>query len=330
MRAIKRHFIAAICTFMLLSCFCAKASAFSFLPPVRLRIGARGEAVRLLQENLIELKLYNTKPDGVYGEYTSLAVRSLQLLLKVEEDGVCGLETIVAFNTAFQSGAIFVLSEAEGKLNEEVYLEKSYKIGIDPGHQMKPDYGYEPISPGSKRTKQRMSAGCVGIRTGVYEYEITLSIAQKLQVLLEEAGYTVVLARTQNDVQLSNVERAKLMNDSKVDCWVRIHCDYSSNRNKEGMSALCPSPSAAAEICEKSLLLAKALLKNAAKATGATPLAVLKKADQAGFNWSNVPVATIELGYLSNPVEDLNLNSARYQQACAEGIYEGLLRYFSS
>ena len=329
MRVSKRHLLAAICAVVLLSCFCAQAFAVSYLPPARMRPGSRGESVRLLQENLLELELYNARPDGVYGVITSKAVRSLQQLLSVPQDGICGLQTIVAFNTAVQSGAIFVLN-TEGDALDEAPLYKGYCIGLDPGHQTTPDFGYEPVSPGSKRTKQRMSAGCIGIRSGINEYEITLSIAQKLRLLLEDAGHTVVLARTQNDVQLSNVERAQLMNDNNVDCWVRIHCDYSSSRTKEGMTALCPSFSAGAGIYEKSLLLAETLLKNTTRATGAASLAVVKKSDQAGFNWSASPVATLELGYLSNPVEDLKLNSARYQQTCAQGIFDGLLIYFSS
>ncbi len=50
--------------------------------------------------------------------------------------------------------------------------------------------------------------------------------------------------------------------------------------------------------------------------------------DQTGFNWSESPVVTLELGYISNSVSDLKLCRASYQAACAQGIFNGLTAYF--
>ncbi len=37
----------------------------------------------------------------------------------------------------------------------------------------------------------------------------------------------------------------------------------------------------------------------------------------------------IELGFLSNPSEELLVTTDQYQDSAATGIYEGLARYFS-
>jgi N-acetylmuramoyl-L-alanine amidase len=46
-----------------------------------------------------------------------------------------------------------------------------------------------------------------------------------------------------------------------------------------------------------------------------------------GFNWSDVPVILVEVGFLSNPRERRLLGSGRYQRAAARGIANGVLRF---
>ena len=43
---------------------------------------------------------------------------------------------------------------------------------------------------------------------------------------------------------------------------------------------------------------------------------------------NNKKAVLIELGYLSNPTEELLVTSDQYQESAATGIYEGLARYF--
>ena len=101
---------------------------------------------------------------------------------------------------------------------------KDVIIGIDPGHQLKADSGQEQISPNDeKTTKDRMTRGCTGVRSGVNEYDVNLAVSVKLMSLLQDAGATVVMTRTKNDVSVSNKERAEMMNDARVDFWIRIH-----------------------------------------------------------------------------------------------------------
>jgi len=38
----------------------------------------------------------------------------------------------------------------------------------------------------------------------------------------------------------------------------------------------------------------------------------------------------VELGYLSNPAEEMLVTSSQYQQAVASGIFDGLARYFKN
>ena len=75
--------------------------------------------------------------------------------------------------------------------------------------------------------------------------------------------------------------------------------------------------------------LGKALLDEFCAATGAINRSVIYSASQTGFNWSDSPVVTVEMGYLSNPQEDTKLCRASYQDACAAGIYNGIIKYMN-
>lgn len=327
---IRRKSVLIFCIFFTFVFMANTALALTQLPvtglPVNgLRLGSDGEAVRILQENLIELGLYNSAADGLYNEDTVSGVRGLQNMLGLPEDGICNIQTINALNAAIKSNTLL----PEASVLTEVPRPLAGKtIGIDAGHQQNEDTEYEPLAPNSKATKERMSAGAVGIKSGIPEYETNLLIAKKIKNILEDAGATVVMTRTSNDISLSNAERAAFINRSNVDVWIRVHCDYSTDRKLNGVRVLTPSAENASAIAESSLNLAKALLPAVCKTTGAKQLAVTKKADQTGFNWSKYPVVAIEFGYLSNPNEDVSLNRDYYQQLCAQGVYNGLLNYF--
>lgn len=199
-------------------------------------------------------------------------------------------------------------------------------IGIDPGHQKNADTEQEPVSPSDdQKTKDRMSPGAFGVRSGFAEYEINLAVSLKLVEYLQAAGATVVLSRSSNDVNISNIERAQLMNEAKVDFWIRIHCNSSCYQRTNG--ALIIAPHKRMEIHDSSVELGKEILTGFCAATGAECKGVSYTSTQTGFNWSNAPVATIEMGYLSNPAEDVLLGRESYQNTCARGIFEGIAAY---
>lgn len=78
---------------------------------------------------------------------------------------------------------------------------------------------------GASETKPCVSDGTSGRFTGSPEYELNLAVALKLQELLEQRGYRVVMTRTDNDVNLSNRARAELAAREGGDIFVRIHAN---------------------------------------------------------------------------------------------------------
>lgn len=209
-----------------------------------------------------------------------------------------------------------------------------YYIGIDPGHQQNPNPDQEANSPGSSDTKDKVSSGAYGSYTGMHEYEINLQIAFKLKASLEALGAKVIMTRETSDVDLSNIERAKMMNEAGVDCWLRIHANNSADKKVHGMFMLVPAKGCLDtdddSVYDDSLSLADALLASALSSTGAQSRGIDKRSDQTGFNWSKIPVCTIEMGFMTNENEDKLLASDEYQQKIADGLAQGFADYFAN
>lgn len=81
----------------------------------------------------------------------------------------------------------------------------------------------EPVGPGSETMIKGFSEGTSGTATGLEENELNLEVATKLKEILEERGYEVFMTREDADTQLSEVERAELVNASDAQILISLH-----------------------------------------------------------------------------------------------------------
>lgn len=206
----------------------------------------------------------------------------------------------------------------------------SHVVVIDPGHQGRGDSSTEPNGPGSSTMKARVAGGTHGTTTGVYEYQLTLAISQQLQAELEKRGYTVYLTRTSHDVNISNMERAQYASSVGADIAVRIHANGSDNASVSGALALAPSSSNPyiAYLSDSSWNLSKCILDAYCAATGMRNQGVSTSDTMTGINWSTVPVTILEMGYMTNPTDDVNMEDPAYQARMVQGIADGIDAYF--
>ena len=206
----------------------------------------------------------------------------------------------------------------------------SHVVVIDPGHQGRGDSSTEPNGPGSSTMKARVTGGTHGTTTGVYEYQLTLAISQQLQAELEKRGYTVYLTRTSHDVNISNMERAQYASSVGADIAVRIHANGSDNASVSGALALAPSSSNPyiAYLSDSSWNLSKCILDSYCGATGMRNQGVSTSDTMTGINWSTVPVTILEMGYMTNPIDDVNMEDPAYQARMVQGIADGIDAYF--
>jgi len=216
---------------------------------------------------------------------------------------------------------------------DEVIIEviECPTICLDPGHQAEGDYSLEPISPSSEQMKARVSSGTVGVESGIYEYELVLEISLKLKKKLEENDYNVIMTRETHDVNISNSERAQIANSSQADLFIRVHADQRNDPRVRGISILCPEENTdSMDVYIDSNLASELVLASLIEETKADNMGISYRNDISGFNWSEVPVILVELGFMSNSEEDLLLNDSNYQEKLVDGLYRGIEKYFET
>ena len=205
-----------------------------------------------------------------------------------------------------------------------------YVVMIDPGHQLDGDSTKEPNGPGSSEMKARVTSGTTGKTTGVDEYVLNLEISLALRDELEARGYTVYMTREVHDVNISNKERAEMANAMDVDISFRVHCNGSDDTSISG--ALCMAPSESnpyvSHLAADSQRLSQCVVDAYCKATGMKNKGVLEVDNMTGINWCEMPVTIIEMGFMSNPSDDTNMQDDAFQVKMVQGMADGIDDYF--
>jgi N-acetylmuramoyl-L-alanine amidase len=221
-------------------------------------------------------------------------------------------------------------------------------VAIDPGHG-----GEDP--------------GAVG-RRGTFEKNVTLSIARRLERLIDgERGMRVMLTRD-GDYFVPLGHRVAKARRVQADLFLSIHADAWVSPDARGSSVFAlsergASSSAAAwmarrendadliggvnlgghdaEIARVLLDLSTTAQINDSLRFGAAVLRELERintlhkprVEQAGFavlKAPDIPSILVETAFISNPEEEARLKDERYQQQMATAILGGIRRYFEA
>ena len=206
-----------------------------------------------------------------------------------------------------------------------------HTVAIDAGHQAKANTSKEPIGPSSTTMKAKMPEGAVGTSSGVPEYEVTLTVAKKLEKELINRGYHVVMIRTSHDVNMSSAERSVAANKSGADILIRLHAGSMDNSSVYGALSTCMTAQNPynASLHDKSYNLSKKIVDTVCGTTGTKNRGVQETDSSSDINWCEIPVCVFEMGFLSNPDEDTWLQDDGYQGKIASGIAGAVDAYFA-
>lgn len=210
-------------------------------------------------------------------------------------------------------------------------LQSNKLVMIDPGHQRVGNNEPEQVGPDTRETKAKVSSGTVGVRTKKPEYALNLEVSLLLKAELVRRGINVRMTRETHDVDISNKQRADMANEAGAALVVRIHADGDGSASTKGFSVLYPSAAQTAvkPIAAESKQAAGYLLAGLQQATGQKGRGLSARDDLSGFNWSKVPVALVEIGFMTNPEEDELMSEAAYQQKLARGIADGIEQFLN-
>lgn len=224
-----------------------------------------------------------------------------------------------------------VVEKAEqASSSEPATTGNGHIVCIDPGHQTNGDSNTEPNGPGSSTMKARVTGGTHGNTSGLYEYQLTMTVSEKLKAELESRGYTVYMTRESNDVSISNAERAEYATSVGAEIYVRIHANGSDSSATNGALALVPSSSNpyVSNLASSSYTLGECILDAYCNACGMANLGVSTNDTMTGINWATMPVMILEMGFMTNPTDDSNMANEAYQQNMVSGMANGIDAYF--
>ena len=189
---------------------------------------------------------------------------------------------------------------------------KGKRITIDPGHG------------GS-------DSGAIG-PSGLYEKTTTLAIGLNVAEMLKQSGARVFITRrADNDVApqpATDVEelqaRSDVANMSDSDIFVSIHLDSFSSPSAQGTTGYyytggSDSSRRLAQYVKEGVV---SMLGTYDRGTKTSNFYVVKHTD--------MPATLVEVAFISNPDEEALLASKEGQLKAAEGIFNGIVRYFQN
>ena len=203
-------------------------------------------------------------------------------------------------------------------------------VVIDPGHDLRANLQTEPIGPGSATLKIKDGGGTHGVVSGTTEAQLNLAISLRVRALLERAGVRVVMTRTRTaGTSMGNIARAGIANRAGAALFLRIHADGSASRAARGTHTLYPALRAGwtDDIYARSRAAAKIVQRELVRALGFPDRGLQERSDFTGFNWADVPVVLVEVGFMTNPTEDRALATDGYRARAARGLCRGVLLF---
>lgn len=173
--------------------------------------------------------------------------------------------------------------------------------------------------------------GTVGKTTGVTESKLNLEYALELKELCQQFGFDVVLTRSTMDglydesasnKKKSEMEkRRQIINNSGADLMISLHMNSFPLSSASGAQVFYAKGSSLGFELAKSVQ--NALSQNFENARD-----YVSVGDYFVLNYSTVPAALVECGFLSNPEEEKLLQTKQYRQEFCYSVLYGIISYF--
>ncbi len=171
--------------------------------------------------------------------------------------------------------------------------------------------------------------GTRGVVSGSTEAALNLAISLRVRALLERAGVRVVMTRRRTTgTSIGNIARARIANRAGAALFLRVHADGASSAAARGTHTLYPALRTGwtDDIYVRSKVAARIVQRELVRALGFPDRGLQERTDFTGFNWANVPTVLVEVGFMTNAIEDRLLTTKAFRTRAARGLCRGVLR----
>ena len=221
-------------------------------------------------------------------------MKKKQIITKIISVGLAA--GITLFGTSFFNGSKIVQADqvANGKT-----------IIIDAGHCGGLSSGYD------------VGALCPFDST-LTEADVTLDMAERLNKLLVDNGYKVVMTR-RSEENLSLQERISIANNTKnAIMYISLHCNSGSEGDAQG-GEVWYTPGG---VGYSEQTLAENINNNMCEKTGLINRGI--KEGPYYINYMNIPAVIVETGFINNKTDYEHIVNDRYK--IVTGIYNGIVQ----
>lgn len=240
-----------------------------------------------------------TRTDGLIEHYT------------VKNNGPGLVEIALDLKYEAQYSLVYSPDRKEATLSFRTTPLSGKIIVLDPGHG--------GADSGAKGLTQFTLTD--GTKTTLREKDINLDVSFRLRELLEASGARVYLTRI-GDTTVPLFSRSPYANSLGDDMFISIHTNAAGSPAAHGFEAFYYY-----EDREEDRRLARLMLKEMSTALDLVPrrgtsndLAVLRESQIR-------PSVLVELGFLTNPVEEARLATDEFRRQSAEALFRAILYY---
>jgi len=253
------------------------------------------------------------------------AAHSLQITMDRREMRVDGQSVWLGTAPATYHGAVIIRDQDFRAVIDPILRPASVPrqiiktVLIDPGH------GGNDQGASSRR---------------IIEKNLTLRISRRVAEILRQRGYRAILSR-ETDRFIPLEQRDAIADRQNADLFVCIHANSAIDHSVGGIETFALPPRGASSTYEKRVSttrkrgnqydpentrLAYDVHRGALAATGTEDRGI-KRANFAVLREAPCPAVLIEIGFISNSLDEARLQSPGYQEHLAQSLANGITAY---
>lgn len=160
-------------------------------------------------------------------------------------------------------------------------------------------------------------------KAGTREKDVALKASLILKKKLENYGFKVYMTR-ERDNYVKLYERAAIANQLGADLFISVHINAARSTSAKGIEVLYnPDPA------RNNKALARAIENKLIEYTGAVERGIVSRPKLVVIRETKMDAVLVELGFLSNTQDEMNLLTDSYLIKCANGILDGIIDFLN-